>query len=99
MGKSDLAGIRCTRKHAFAREHAAQRHTIETTDQLSFPPAFHRMGETSLMGRMTPEERQQMETRLLGVESFSIGGTRTPIEPYPLRGLFDGLSGFEGLDS
>ena len=57
------------------------------------------MGETSLMGRMTPEERQQMETRLLGVESFSIGGTRTPIEPYPLRGLFDGLSGFEGLDS
>lgn len=57
------------------------------------------MGETSLMGRMTPEERLQMETRLLGVESFSIGGTRTPIEPYPLRGLFDGLSGFEGLDS
>ena len=45
------------------------------------------------------KERQQMETRLLGLESFSIGGTRTPIERYPLRGLFDGLSGFEGLDS
>lgn len=57
------------------------------------------MGETSLLGRMTPEERQQMEERMLGVESFSIGGTRTPIARYPLRGLFDGLSGFENPDS
>ncbi|WP_216317857.1 PIG-L deacetylase family protein [Deinococcus aestuarii] len=55
-------------------------------------------GETSLLGRMSPEERQAMETRLLGTESFAIGGTRTPVPTLPLRGLFDGLPGFEALD-
>lgn len=54
------------------------------------------MGETSLMGRMTPDERAAMEERMLGKESFSIGGTRTAIREYPLRGLFDGV-GVEGL--
>ncbi|WP_102126674.1 PIG-L deacetylase family protein [Deinococcus planocerae] len=54
-------------------------------------------GETSLLGRMSAEERQAMETRLLGVESFAIGGTRTPIPTLPLRGLFDGVPGFEAL--
>lgn len=57
------------------------------------------MGETSIMGRMTPEERQQMETRLLGTEQYSLGGTRTALPHYPLRGLFDGLPGWEGLDA
>ena len=56
------------------------------------------MGATSLMGRLTPEERAEMEARMLGTESFSIGGTRTAIREYPLRGLFDGVSGGEGLD-
>lgn len=56
------------------------------------------MGETSLLGRMTPQERQQMEVRMLGSESFSIGGTRLAIPHYPLRGLFDGIPGFEDLD-
>lgn len=55
-------------------------------------------GETSLLGRMSPEERALLETRLLGSEGFSIGGTRTPLTRYPLRGLFDGLPGFEALD-
>lgn len=55
-------------------------------------------GEQSLLGRMTPEERAAMEARLLGTETFSIGGTRTAIERYPLRGLFDGVPGYEGLD-
>ncbi|GAA5531637.1 PIG-L deacetylase family protein [Deinococcus aluminii] len=55
-------------------------------------------GEQSLLGRMTPEERAAMETRLLGTENFSIGGTRTAIERYPLRGLFDGVPGFGELD-
>ncbi|MEF2277880.1 PIG-L deacetylase family protein [Deinococcus sp. YIM 134068] len=55
-------------------------------------------GETSVLGRMSPEERQMMETRLLGVENFSIGGTRTALPTFPLRGLFDGLEGFETLD-
>ncbi|GGR50402.1 PIG-L domain-containing protein [Deinococcus seoulensis] len=55
------------------------------------------MGEQSLMGRMTPEERAAMQERL-GHENFSIGGTRTPIHQYPLRGLFDGLEGLEHLD-
>ncbi len=56
------------------------------------------MGATSLLGQMTPEERQQMEQRMLGTESFSIGGTRTGLPAFPLRGLFDGLAGFEHLD-
>ncbi|GBF04283.1 LmbE-like protein [Deinococcus aerius] len=55
-------------------------------------------GEQSLLGRMTPEEREAMETRLLGTENFSIGGTRTALERYPLRGLFDGVPGFGDLD-
>lgn len=57
------------------------------------------MGETSLMGKMTPQEREQMEARTLSTEHFSIGGTRTGLPAFPLRGLFDGLSGFEGLDA
>ena len=48
-------------------------------------------GETSLLGRMSPEERQAMEERLGAGEGFSIGGTRTPLPHFPLRGLFDGL--------
>ncbi|WP_345460201.1 PIG-L deacetylase family protein [Deinococcus carri] len=55
-------------------------------------------GEQSLLGRMTPEERAAMEQRLLGTESFSIGGTRTALERYPLRGLFDGVPGLGELD-
>ncbi|GGK88516.1 PIG-L deacetylase family protein [Deinococcus radiotolerans] len=54
-------------------------------------------GEQSLLGRMTPEERETMERRMLGTEGFSIGGTRTALTTYPLRGLFDGL-GFDGLN-
>ncbi|MHA0040913.1 PIG-L deacetylase family protein [Deinococcus sp. PEB2-63] len=54
-------------------------------------------GEQSLLGRMTPEERDAMERRMLGTEGFSIGGTRTALTNYPLRGLFDGL-GFDGLN-
>ncbi|MBB5233104.1 PIG-L deacetylase family protein [Deinococcus budaensis] len=55
-------------------------------------------GETSLLGRLSPQERAEMETRMLGTEGFSIGGTRTALARYPLRGLFDGLPGYEALD-
>lgn len=57
------------------------------------------MGENSLLGKMTPEERQQLEERMLGHENFSIGGTRTGLPAFPMRGLFDGLKGFENLDA
>ncbi|WP_412029105.1 PIG-L deacetylase family protein [Deinococcus yunweiensis] len=56
------------------------------------------MGETSILGRMTAEERAQLEERMLGWESFSLGGTRVPVPHLPLRGLFDGVRGGEGLD-
>ncbi|THF88355.1 PIG-L family deacetylase [Deinococcus sp. KSM4-11] len=56
------------------------------------------MGEESILGRMTPEERAQMERMRLGQERFSIGGTRTALANYPLRGLFDGVPGCEELD-
>lgn len=56
------------------------------------------MGAESLLGRMTPEERQGMEERL-NHEHFSLGGTRAPVQSYPLRGLFDGLEGFGALDA
>lgn len=56
------------------------------------------MGSESLMGKMSDEERAQMEERLLGSETFSLGGTRTPISSFPLRGFFDGVRGGEGLD-
>lgn len=49
------------------------------------------MGPTSIMGRLSAEERQAMEVQMLGREAFSLGGTRTPIAPFPLAGLFDGL--------
>ncbi|WP_019009869.1 PIG-L deacetylase family protein [Deinococcus aquatilis] len=56
------------------------------------------MGAESLVGRMTTEEREAMEVGMLGSENFSIGGTRTGLPAFPLRGLFDGLAGFEALD-
>lgn len=56
------------------------------------------MGADSLVGRMTAEEREAMEVGMLGSENFSIGGTRTGLPAFPLRGLFDGLAGFEGVD-
>lgn len=55
-------------------------------------------GQESILGKMSPEERAQMEQRMLGWEGFSLGGTRTAIPHYPLRGFFDGLPGFEALD-
>lgn len=55
------------------------------------------MGADSILGKMTPEERAQMEMQMLGFERFSLGGTRTAIANFPLRGLFDGM-GFDGLD-
>lgn len=57
------------------------------------------MGAESLVGRMTPEEREAMEVGMLGSENFSIGGTRTGLPAFPLRGLFDGLPGFEAVDA
>lgn len=55
-------------------------------------------GAESVLGKMSPEEREAMDRQLLGREGFSIGGTRTAIPAYPLRGLFDGLPGFGALD-
>ena len=56
-------------------------------------------GAESLLGKMSPEEREAMDRQMLGREGFSIGGTRTAIPAYPLRGLFDGLPGLEALDA
>ncbi|MBB5375260.1 N-acetyl-1-D-myo-inositol-2-amino-2-deoxy-alpha-D-glucopyranoside deacetylase [Deinococcus metalli] len=56
------------------------------------------MGEQSILGRLSPEERAQLEERMLGWERFSIGGTRVPVPTLPLRGLFDGVAGGEHLD-
>lgn len=55
-------------------------------------------GPNSLMGKLSAEEREVMERRMLGTEAFSIGGTRTGLPAFPMRGLFDGLAGFEALD-
>lgn len=55
-------------------------------------------GPESRMAQVDPQEREAFMARLIGTESFSIGGTRTAIPNYPLRGLFDGLAGFEGID-
>ena len=49
------------------------------------------MGESSLMGRLSAQERGAMEERLLGDELFALGGTRVAVPTYPLRGLFDGV--------
>jgi N-acetyl-1-D-myo-inositol-2-amino-2-deoxy-alpha-D-glucopyranoside deacetylase len=49
------------------------------------------MGPESRMGQMTAEDRQMMEQRLLGGESFSLGGSRASVPRYPLGGLFDGV--------
>ncbi len=56
------------------------------------------MGAQSRLGQMSQEERDEMERRMLGHEGFSIGGTRTPIARWPLRGLFDGVPGCEDVD-
>ena len=55
-------------------------------------------GPNSRIGQMSEEERGELERRMLGSEGFSIGGTRTGLPAFPLRGLFDGLAGFEALD-
>ncbi len=55
-------------------------------------------GPTSRMGQLSEEEQQKMRGPMLASEAFSLGGTRGPIERYPLRGMFDGLEGFSQLD-
>jgi N-acetyl-1-D-myo-inositol-2-amino-2-deoxy-alpha-D-glucopyranoside deacetylase len=55
-------------------------------------------GPNSIMGKLSPEERETMERRMLGSEGFSIGGTRTGLPAFPMRGLFAGLGEFERLD-
>lgn len=55
-------------------------------------------GPESRMAKADPAEREVFMQRLIGTETFSIGGTRTAIRDYPLRGFFDGLEGFEGID-
>ncbi len=55
-------------------------------------------GPESRMAQADPAEREVFMRRLIGTETFSIGGTRTGILRYPLRGFFDGLEGFEGID-
>ena len=49
------------------------------------------MGPESRMGQMTPEDREMLEQRLLGGESFSLGGSRASVPRDPLGGLFDGV--------
>lgn len=55
-------------------------------------------GPDSRFGQLPDEERQRFERELVGTETFSLGGTRGPVARYPLRGMFDGLPGFEHLD-
>ncbi|MFC6591138.1 PIG-L family deacetylase [Deinococcus lacus] len=57
------------------------------------------VGEGSVVGRMSPEERSAFETRLVSEECYSIGGTRTALPVYPLPGLFIGIPGYEELDA
>jgi N-acetyl-1-D-myo-inositol-2-amino-2-deoxy-alpha-D-glucopyranoside deacetylase len=56
-------------------------------------------GPDSRMNQMPEEEREKMWRDIVGRESFSLGGTRGPILRYPLRGLFDGLDGYESVDA
>lgn len=55
-------------------------------------------GPNSRMGLLSEEERRRMQDEMIGSERYSIGGTRSVIPRYPLRGLFDGLAGYEHLD-
>lgn len=55
------------------------------------------MGQSSVMGRMSQDEREAMQQRLVSEELFGIGGVRGNL-PYPLRGFFDGLAGYEEID-
>ncbi|WP_110885035.1 PIG-L deacetylase family protein [Deinococcus yavapaiensis] len=56
------------------------------------------VGPNSRMGQLPQEQREKMMREMVGTERFSIGGTRTVIAAYPLRGFFDGLEGFEHVD-
>jgi N-acetyl-1-D-myo-inositol-2-amino-2-deoxy-alpha-D-glucopyranoside deacetylase len=68
-------------------------------DQKLAALAAHRSqtGVNSRMGQLPPEEREAMMARIVDVESFALGGTRTAIDRYPLHGFFDGL-GFADLE-
>lgn len=48
------------------------------------------MGANSRFAQMPPEYIQQMQEGMKW-EHFALGGTRTPIQTFPLKGLFDGL--------
>lgn len=54
-------------------------------------------GAGSFLGKLSHEERAMMDISL-GRELFSLGGTRTSVS-FPLNGLFDGLEGYEYLDT
>ncbi len=68
-------------------------------DQKLAALAAHRSqtGVNSRMNQLPPEEREAMMARIVDVESFALGGTRTAILRYPLAGFFDGL-GFADLE-
>lgn len=56
-------------------------------------------GPNSRMGQLPQEDRERMQRDIIGRESFSLGGTRGAVPQYPLRGLFDGVRGFESVDA
>ena len=49
------------------------------------------MGPESRIGQLSAEEREQLQTRIVGSEGFTLGGSRASVPRYPLGGLFDGV--------
>ncbi|GGJ51202.1 PIG-L domain-containing protein [Deinococcus roseus] len=61
--------------------------------QASMKAHRSQMGANSRFAKMPPEYLEQMQESMK-TEYFAVGGTRTPIPSFPLKGFFDGL-GFD----
>ncbi len=84
----DLGGVGFAAEHGFAVEHAADRHAVETADQLAVAPGFHRMRVAGLeqagVGRHhrrgNPGAACPLPWRGAGAHHLGEGGVDTQLE-------------------
>ena len=56
------------------------------------------IGPNSRMAQLPGAERERFEQDIINHEAFSLGGSRTAIPEFPLRGFFQGIPGFAAVD-
>src|SRR3546814_13325853 len=77
----DLRGVGLPREHALAEKGGTQRHTVKAARQLSFMPAFHRMGVSALEQLHIGINDHRSEESRVGKECVRTGRSRWSPDP------------------